>query len=287
MSTNSHPDQSRPMNCGSLECTLTSYATARILNDDIVPLRKQSDTLPGNLGNSVLRHSDEQTLTALVAIKDAFARFESPPEHFQDWGVVFSSRYLGRTAFAQSLNKFAVDGPWNVSVQVVPNRSLHSPASMLGLAMGCHGPCVGVGGGLDGETDAWLTATSLLDQHAIPGIWLVFSGWEPDERIDTQGTPLIQASCTALVLALQPATAANGLAQMKIVYDPAAPVALEVPATVTAMTLFENFMAAGNPEQGMTAFLGGGLRAEMEWSAAFEQTIPLRTPISTPQKKAA
>ena len=71
MSTNSYPDQSRPMNCGSLECTLTSYATARILNDDIVPLRKQSDTLPGNLGNSVLRHSDEQTLTALVAIKDA------------------------------------------------------------------------------------------------------------------------------------------------------------------------------------------------------------------------
>ena len=270
-----------------LECAVTSYSTARIAYDDIQPLRKQSDTLPGNLGNSVLRHSDEQTLTALVAIKEAIARFEPPLEHFHEWGIVFSSRYLGRTAFAQSLNKFAVDGPWNVSVQVVPNRSLHSPASMLGLALGCHGPCVGVGGGLDGETDAWLTATSLLEQHSLPGMWLVFSGWEPDERIDIEGTPLTDTSCTALVLALQPGSAVTGTARLKIVYDQTAPLELEVPATVTAMSLFEKFLANGSTDQGLSAMLGGGLRAEMEWTNAFESTIPLHSHVSSPQRKAA
>ena len=49
----------------SLECAVTSYATTRLTYDAVNALRKQSDTLPGALGNSVLRHSDEQTLTAL------------------------------------------------------------------------------------------------------------------------------------------------------------------------------------------------------------------------------
>ena len=270
----------------SLECAVTSYATTRLTYDAVNALRKQSDTLPGALGNSVLRHSDEKTLTALVAVKDAISRFEAPPEDFQNWGVVFSTRYLGRTAFAQALNKFAVDGPWNVSVQVVPNRSLHSPASMLGLALGCHGPCVGVGGGLDGEPDAWLTAISLLDQQSLPGIWLVFSGWEPDERIDIEGTPLTETSCTTLALALQPASTANPTARLRIVYDQFSPIALEVPAKTTAMTLFENFIASGS-EQPLTAMLGGGLRAEMNWSNAVTSTIPLLRPISTSLKKAA
>ncbi|HEY0982041.1 hypothetical protein, partial [Schlesneria sp.] len=89
-------------NNSSLECVVASYATARLQNDAVNALRKQSSSLPGDLGNSVLRHSDEQTLTSLVAVRDAMSNFETPPESFQDWGVVTSSRYLGRTAFAQA-----------------------------------------------------------------------------------------------------------------------------------------------------------------------------------------
>ncbi len=286
MPTMNTPHRETAAEHDSLECAVTSYATTRLAYDAVNALRKQSDTLPGALGNSVLRHSDEQTLTALVAVKEAISRFETTPDDFQNWGVVFSTRYLGRTAFAQALNKFAVDGPWNVSVQVVPNRSLHSPASMLGLALGCHGPCVGVGGGLDGEPDAWLTAISLLDQQSLPGIWLVFSGWEPDERIDIEGTPLTDTNCTTLAMALQPASAANPTARLRIVYDQSAPVALEVPAKTTAMTLFENFIELGS-DQPLIAMLGGGLRAEMNWSNAVTSTIPLLRPIPTSLKKAA
>ena len=287
MPTISTPTQDMASQFDSLVCSVTSQATVRLSNDDVQPLRKQSDTLPGNLGNSVLRHSDEQTLTALFAVKDAIAHFEAPPENFDNWGVVFSSRYLGRTAFVQSLNKFAVDGPWNVSVQVVPNRSLHSPASMVGLALGCHGPCVGVGGGLDGETDAWLTATSLLDQHQLEGMWLIFSGWEPDEQVDTESNPLCESMCTSLVLALQPGSTMTSLARLRIVYDPQAPTALEIPASNTAMSLFEKFLASENRDQGLTAMLGGGLRAQMEWTTAFESTIPLHSTVPAVQRKAA
>ncbi len=278
--------ESDPATC-SLECAVTAYATSRFSLEDANALRKQSDTLPGNLGNSVLRHSDEQTLAALVAVRDAVNRLPTPPESFDKWGVVFSTRYLGRSAFAQALTKFAVDGPWNVSVQVVPNRSLHSPASMVGLALGCHGPCVGVGGGLDGETDAWITASSLLDQQKLPGMILVFSGWEPDNGIDVEGVPLAVTSCTALVLALQPISTPTSTARLRIVYDPHAPAALEIPAKNTAMSLFEQFVSSGTGGGSLTAMLGGGLCAKMDWSPAVISSFPLPLPTSAPQRKAA
>lgn len=119
--------------CRSLECEVLAYNAARFNCDEIQALRKQSSALPGDVGNSVLRHSDEQTLAALAAVQGVLDAATNLTNDFSGWGVVCSSRYLGRSAFAQSLTKFAIDGPWNVSVQVVPNRSLHSPASMIGL----------------------------------------------------------------------------------------------------------------------------------------------------------
>ena len=281
------PGQKVATNSCSLECAVTANATSRFTFEDINALRKQSETLPGNLGNSLLRHCDEQTLAALVAVRDAIERFETPPEDFHHWGVVFSSRYLGRSAFAQALNKFAIDGPWNVSVQVVPNRSLHSPASMVGLALGCHGPCIGVGGGLDGEPDAWLTATSLLEQQSLPGMWLIFSGWEPDNQIDPEGVALEETRCTALVLALQPVATGSNATRLRIVYDPLAPNALDVPAKSTAMSLFEHFASLESNHAELTAALGGGLCAVIERSSEVLRTIPLPASMPDGQKKAA
>ncbi len=272
---------------GFLECCVTSFATTRLTFDEVNALRKQSATLPGNLGFSVLRHTDEQTLAALAAVNDAVQGFKNRPEHFDQWGIVASSRYLGRCSFAQALTKFAVDGPWNVSVQVVPNRSLHSPASMVGLALGCHGPCVGVGGGLDGETDAWLTAITLLQQQSLPGIWLLFCGWEPDEQIDTQGSALNAANCTTLALALQPASAGPGFAKTRIVFDAEAPTVLDIPARQTALSQFEKFVAAGIDGGQMTINLGGCLRTQMEWTTAEVSTLPMPAAFPTAPKKAA
>lgn len=268
-----------------LECAVAAFATIRMTFEEVNALRKKSDSLPGNLGNSLLRHADEQTLAALAAARDTVARMECPPQEFGDWGVVCSTRYLGRKAFAESLTKFAAEGPWNVSVQVVPNRSLHSPGSMVGLALGCHGPCIGVGGGLDGETDAWITAMTLLDQHAMPGMFMIFSGWEPDEHIDVEGKPLTDSRCTSLVLALQPSTAKSSVARLKIGFDANQPTSLEVPAKRTAISLFEEFAASNDTP--LTAILGGGLCAEMDWTPAVTTKLPIPIPEIAAQKKAA
>lgn len=269
----------------SLECEVACYATSRLSFEAVNALRKQSSTLPGNLGNSMLRHCDEQTLTALVAVRDTAAKLNSSSTDFHNWGVVASSRYLGRSAFAQNLARFPVEGPWNVSVQVVPNRSLHSPASMIGLALGCHGPCVGVGGGLDGETDAWLTALSLLQEQRLPGMWLVYSGWEPELQIGPGGAALSESTCTALALALRPAVAHTSPMRMRIVYDARDDAELEVPAKSTAIQLFEEFAASEADGERMAAALGGGLRLVIDRTMAAVPTIPIS--VNAGEKKAA
>ena len=266
-----------------LECSVGACATVRMTYDEVNALRKQSASLPGNLGNSLLRHTDEQTLTALAAANLAIKQLEDRSSDFGGWGVVCSSRYLGRTSFADSLVKFAAEGPWNVSVQVVPNRSLHAPASMIGLALGCHGPCVGVGGGLDGEPDAWITAITLLDQRNLPGIFLVFIGWEPDEHIDITGKPLTESRCTSLILALEPSGTASEIARLKIGRNNRAPNDLEVPAKRTAMSQVEESIATGTER--LQVMLGGGLSAEVQWAEATSRKLPV--PDLADQRRAA
>lgn len=270
----------------SLECGIAAFATCRLSFEDANKLRKQPDALPGQLGNSALRHTDEQTLCVLAAVQQSIKSMDGVTD-FDSWGVVGSSRYLGRQAFAQSLTRFAAEGPWNVSVQIVPNRSLHSPPSMVSLALGCHGPCIGVGGGLDGETDGWMTAVSLLKQHHLSGMFLVFSGWDPDEEVDLEGNQLNAAHCTAGVLALQSAQASSNIATLKIGYHASAPKILEVPAPYTAFTSIQQFGEAGI-EAGLKSIpLGGGLRADLEWLPSVISKLP--APITTIEsnKKAA
>ena len=271
----------------SLECGIAAYSTCRMSPDDVNKLRKQSDAIPGQLGNSTLRHADEQTLAALAAVQIAVKQMDGTTNDFQNWGVVGSSRYLGRQAFAQSLTRFAAEGPWNVSVQIVPNRSLHSPPSMVGLALGCHGPCVGVGGGLDGETDGWITAVSLLEQHHLSGLFLLFSGWDPDEEVDLEGKQLNDAHCTAGVLALQPASATSNIATLKIGYHASAPKQIEVPAPTTAFHSIQQF-AEGGIDAGLKSIhLGGGLRADLEWLPSVISKLPMPNAAPNPIKKVA
>lgn len=271
----------------SLECSIGSYSWCRMTFDEINAYRKQSDALPGSLGNSLLRHADEQTLAALIAVRDAVERFDAPQNDFAEWGVVCSSRYLGRSAFAQSLIKFAEEGPWNVSVQVVPNRSLHSPASMVGLALGCHGPCVGVGGGLDGESEAWLTAFTLLDQHRLPGMWLVFSGWEPDQPIDVEGNVTPETRCTSLAIALRPAAAEGAQGHVSVTFDHGAPTALPIPAPLTAVTTFQRYASSSVPQQTLRLLLGGGMCAEIDLLPSVISSLRHPTANPIPSRKAA
>ena len=285
--TQTIPDQITVRQPATLECCLSSYAITRVSYDEANALRKQPERLAGNLSYSVLRHLDEQTMACMAATGAAIQKYEGRPENFDRWGVVTSSRYLGRASFIQNLDKFSKEGPWNVSIQVVPNRSLHSPASTVGFALGCHGPCVGVGGGRDGETDAWISAVSLLEHHKLQGVWVVFCGWEPDELVDMEGKAINNAECTALAVALTPSSMEGPLARLRIEFDASAPGRLEVPMKATVLSQFEKSISSDSEGQPLTIQLGGSLKTVVEWAPAEITTISLpEQPAIMPKKVA-
>lgn len=206
--------------CTALECNIAAFGIADLGEEQWTAIRKSPEAqVSMSLAPSVARHCDEQTLASLFAVGDAMRRMALTPKAFSEWGIVCSSRYLGRSFFSQSLAKFDREGPWSTSIQVVPHRSLHSPSSTLSLALGSHGPNIGVGGGVDGEGQALLAATSLLDSSKLPGVWLVLAGWTPELNIDGDGRPLEEARCHAIALALQSTSQADEGWRLRIVPD--------------------------------------------------------------------
>lgn len=149
-----------------------------------------------------LKHSEEQTLAALAAVSAALETGEVAHD-FDRWSIVSSTRYLARTAFAAVIDKYQVDGPWGVSVQAIPHGTPHAVASTLSLALGIHGPSIGVGAAAGDESQALLSAASLLQNPHWPGAWLLFSAWSseaPAEVVDSHSKAV--PTCIAAALAV-------------------------------------------------------------------------------------
>lgn len=257
----------------TLECGIAAFGTANLDGEQLTVIRKApAAQMSMPLAPSVARHCDEQTMASLFAVGEAMRRMQATTSDFEAWGIVASTRYLGRSFFAQSLDKFDREGPWNTSVQVVPHRSLHSTSSTISLALGCHGPNVGVGGAIDGEGQALLTAASMLDEFALPGVWLVLAGWSPELNIDAVGQPTHEARCHALALALKPAGEVSSGLQLRIVPDhdafnePAA--ASARPRTSSWLSLMTTLLQNEPQQLNVIAPLCDGLRVELAWNSA-------------------
>ncbi len=256
----------------ALECGIAAFGVADLDDERLAVIRKAPEaqmSIP--LAPSVARHCDEQTLASLFAVGEAMRRMQSPASDFQAWGIVASTRYLGRSFFSQSLDKFDREGPWNTSVQVVPHRSLHSTSGTISLALGCHGPNVGVGGAIDGEGQALLTAASMLDEFALSGVWLVLAGWSPELNIDAVGQPTHAARCHALALALKPAGEVPGGLQLRIVpdHDPfdQSAAAAENTRNSSWLSLMTTLLHKEPQNLNVIAPLCDGLRAELVWKS--------------------
>jgi hypothetical protein len=157
------------------------------------------------LAPTFLKTSDDQTVSAVSAVLDAIAtQPDVAPDAYAEWGVVVASRYLGRAQLAVALRRFASEGVWGVSPHLIPHFALHSPAGTLSLALGSHGPNLGVGGGPGSAMDGALTALTWLSEGRLPGVWLVLTGHEPDLVPDAKGAPVSPTECRALALALEP-----------------------------------------------------------------------------------
>jgi hypothetical protein len=150
----------------------------------------------------LLRYADEQTIAGTAAVFAAMDVMGWYPDRFEAWGVVAASRYLGRANLAVALRSFRAEGVWGTSPHLIPHYALHSPSGTISLALGSHGPNLGVGGGLHAAADGFLTALTWLASGVVPGVWLVLSGWFPELVPDPGGNAPRAGECLALALAL-------------------------------------------------------------------------------------
>ena len=67
----------------------------------------------------------------------------------------------GRT-WRRRLRSFVAEGVWGTSPHLIPHFALHSPSGTISLALGLHGPNLGVGGGLHAAAEGFLAALTWL-----------------------------------------------------------------------------------------------------------------------------
>ncbi len=153
---------------------------------------------------SLLKQLEDQTLVALAAVADALDVARTMALDTRDWAVVAAPRRPGRARVSESIQKFCTQGAWGVSPHLIPHCSLHSLAGTLSQALGSHGPNLGTGGTPDRDSDVLLTAASFLADETVPGVWMVWTGWNDEAPIaDT----LDQRVCRAVVLGCPALTA--------------------------------------------------------------------------------
>jgi len=197
--------------------SIEAIGSAGLTMAEIVASRKEPFTcFPRALSPQLLRHSDEQTIVALVALSEAMHSFAPTRSDYGDWAIVSSSRNLGQSAFAGVMNKYRDDGPWGVSVQVIPNCTAHAVAGTISLALASHGPCIGVGSNPGREVEALYSIASILRRPNWTGGWIVFSGWSPELTLDTRGLPVSASTCFAAVLFVMEQPSVNSIGQIRL-----------------------------------------------------------------------
>ncbi len=179
----------------------------RMTPGDVAALRKRPGPVPAGWSRvppSVLRYSDEQSIASTAAVFTAMEAMQASPSQFEEWGVVATSRYLGRASLATALRSFMNEGVWGTSPHLIPHFALHSPSGTISLAIGSHGPNLGAGGGFNGAAEGFLASLTWLAAGVVPGVWLIFSGWTPELVPDPAGGAPRAGECSALALALVP-----------------------------------------------------------------------------------
>jgi hypothetical protein len=190
-----------------LAAELVGSGLFRMAPGDVPALRRKPGPVPEGWSRtppSLLRYSDEQTVAGTAAVFSAMAALGVAPDRFEGWGVVAASRYLGRANLAAALRSFHAEGVWGTSPHLIPHFALHSPSGTISLALGLHGPNLGVGGGLYAVAEGALAALTWLAGGIVPGVWLVLTGWSPEliPNRNDRGAPPAPGECQALALAL-------------------------------------------------------------------------------------
>jgi hypothetical protein len=155
-----------------------------------------------------LRHCDEQTVVGIHAVLRAMALLPRPVGDCDRDAVVAASCQAGRIMAAKSLAQLKVGGAVTVSTHIVPQASLHSLAGAVSVALGMHGPHLGVSGGPDALAEGLLAAITLTHTTGCPRTWLVVTEWDDEPVLDAGGEPAGDPLCRGLAIAIEPGGAA-------------------------------------------------------------------------------
>jgi len=183
---------------------VAAWSMLRLSVDDVAALRKSPEAFfSPNAKPFPLKHADDQTIGGLAAVFRAVDAFGLGTADFSSWGVAAMPRFIGRITVAKTWERYKIDGPWGVSMQLVPHNTLHSQASTITLALGSHGPAIGAGGGQGSEADAALAALTMLHWAPDDGVWMIWTGWSPELEVDSEQRRLTDSRMVALALAIQ------------------------------------------------------------------------------------
>jgi hypothetical protein len=191
-------------------CRVAARAAVQATDEAIAQWRRQPPPLAGSpLPGSFLKHSEEQTVTAVAAVHTAITQAGWSGRSFSDWGVVAAANFFGRGGTAVTLQRFRQEGAWGVSPHMIPHHSVHAVSGTLSQVLKIYGPNFGIGGGGPGAClEAVPVAAALLAERTVPGLWLLFSGhereWTPVEDARSVAPPQ-PPRCEAVALALVPA----------------------------------------------------------------------------------
>lgn len=125
-----------------------------------------------------MRHMEDQTVAAMEAVRQA--RAMNPQLTFENWAVLACPVLPGRATFRENLKRYAEEGAFAISPQVIPQCSLHSLPGQLSIILGAHGPNLGVGGWPGTEDQVWSTAWAIQKAVEPEGLWLIWTCQESD-----------------------------------------------------------------------------------------------------------
>lgn len=188
-------------------CRIVSHAFVESRLSGIAELRNQPAPDGGpSLPPRFLRHADEQTVVGVHAVLEALAGGPRGLEHARH-AVVAAPCQSGRLAAARTLAQLPVGGAATVSPHVVPQCSLHSVAGAVSVALGMHGPHLGVGGGPEALAEGLVAAATLVTGRGDPACthaWLVATDWDAEPELGPDAAVRTDPVCRGLALLLEP-----------------------------------------------------------------------------------
>lgn len=190
-------------------CGIVGHAACAARLSEIAALRDAAGPAGAPaLPPRFLRHCDEQTVVGIHAVLRAVAALPSAGDGVGGDAVVAASCQAGRIMAAKSLALLKTGGAVTVSTHIVPQASLHSVAGAVSVALGMHGPHLGVSGGADALAEGLLAAITLATDAGVPRVWLVVSEWDDEPALDATGAATDDPVCRALALAIEPGSSA-------------------------------------------------------------------------------